>query len=259
MKPSAVICILLLLLCLTIPAQAEEYDPWAPKEIFLFGMPYLGSSVSERNKGLIPEVLKAVYEPIGIEFRHRELPYVRAIEELKLGDIHCSLDVKARNRGFAQGKYILGTYKMTVAYLRKTGFKGLASLNGQRVAYLHGFGIKEMLKLDFTPQQIFDLSSGFHMLDRNTVGYFIGDYRLLHEALEDSKLPSVEFEFTTIKALPVCPIFANTDEGKRYREIYDRRMAKIIKNGDLDFYLRKAGIEEERIRAIHELNAPSTK
>jgi len=249
----ATILTLALSIALVLPVAAQEPDPWKAKEKCIFGMPYLGHAVKRGSTGLVTEILKAVYEPTGIEFLHKELPYVRAMEEVRTGEIHCTLAAKDSHK-LPQGDYTLAYYDLAAAYLRKTGFDNVQSLAGKRVAYLHGFELKRFLPVKFTPQQIYDLSSGFHMLDRKHVAYLLGDNSLLLSAMRDSQLPTSDFMFTDIKSFEIRPVFAPTKEGKRFRNIYNRRMKEMLKSGELTDLMRANGLDEKGIQKILQAN-----
>jgi len=244
------ILILIMSLMLAIPANAQENDPWKAGETCIFGMPYIGHAVKRGTKGVVPTILKAIFEPEEIDFEHKELPYNRALEEIKSGEIHMTLAAKDNRKEFSQGKYTLVTYDMTAAYLRKTGFEGIQSFAGKRIAYLYGFDLMNFIPVKFTPQLIYDLSSGFHMLERGHVKYVIDDAALLRSALRDSQLPSAGYEFTHLMTLEIRPIFAKTEAGQKYRKIYDRRMKEMIASGELTEVIRDSGLSEKGIQRI---------
>jgi len=246
------LCLFALQLMAPVNAPAG-YPEWQPPKAFIFGMPYIGHAVKPNRKGLVTEILKAVFEGAGYELEHQNLPYKRALTALKAGKIHCTLDVRDKQKGVVQGKTTMLIYDLAVAYLRKTGFKDIKELAGQRVAYMHGFDIQALLPVKIKPQQTYDLSSAFHMLDRGHVSYILDDDVLLKDAMFESKLASSQFAVTKLKAFEVRPIFPDTKEGRVLRDLYDKRMQEMIKNGDLWEILTASGLSKNGINNLKQL------
>lgn len=246
--------ILLLLLCLAMPAMADKPNPWAPRQQCLFGMPFLGHAVKPQQTGLLTEMFKLIYEPEDILLRHERLPYLRALEGVRSGKLHVTLDIKTDRKGVLQSKGVMATYDLAVAYKFKTGFEDLKSLKDKRVAYLHGFGLEEFVPVQFMPQLVYDLTSAFHMLDRGHVTYVLGDNALLRDAIFDSRLPSGQYVITDISTHFVRPIFADTEEGRLLRDVYDRRMKELIAKGDLQDFLIKQGLSMTGIEKVIDAN-----
>jgi len=247
------ILIALLLTSLMAP-PASANGPWKSEDTCIFGMPYLGQAVKQGNTGLITDILKAVYGPERIVLHHIVIPYKRAIEGLVTGEIHCTLDFKNSHKEVLQSKSTIAFYDLSAAYLRKTGFTDVKDLADKKVGYLHGFDLKSFLPVKILPQLLYDLSSGFHMLERKHASYILGDGWLLKDAMYESKLPSCEFQITKIKSFEVCPVFAPTDAGRRYRDIYDRRMKEMIATGELQKILKAYGLSKKDIERTVKAN-----
>lgn len=230
---------------MVVPAQAEE-NPWS-RPTCIFGMPNIGHAVQRGQTGLITDILNAVYKREGVVFRHETMPYARALQALAVGKIQCTLDVGKQKIGL-QPKSIIAFYDLSVAFMRGTEWKGPESLRGKKVAYLHGFDIAKILKLNVVPQLVYDLTSAFHMLDRGFASYILDDGRLLKDALFESRLPSYEFEVEHLKTFEVRPIFADTPDGRKFLEIYDRRIPEMIETGELDEIFTRYDLKKETKR-----------
>ena len=245
---------LLLALCLWSPPAAQAAGPWKSEDTCRFGMPLIGHAVKQGGTGLITDILKAVYQPEHITLTHLPLPYSRAVAAVQAGEIHCTLDIKDNHKGVLQGRATMAFYDLSAAYLRTTEFSGMDDLADKKVAYLHGFDMEPLLSVKIRPQVVYDLSSAFHMLDRDFVAYVLDDSLLLKDAMYESRLPASDFQITPIKSFEVRPIFAPTDQGRRLRDIYDRRIKEMIASGELQDILRINGIGEPTIEKIIKAN-----
>lgn len=241
---------LVLLLCAAAPAPAA--DPWAAKPVCNFGMPYLGRAVLPRQAGMITAILQRVFEPEGVVLRHRAMPYHRALAALGQGDIQCTLSIGEAPPRLLRAEHPVFLYDLAAARLNATEWKGPSSLAGTRVAYLHGFDLAAILKVRFTPQLVYDLSSAYPLLEKGFVAYILGGRELLETARRDSGLHSHLCVIEPIKTLPVYPVFAPTEAGRVFRDLYDRRMRALAASGDLAETLAQSGLSEALARRLIE-------
>lgn len=244
----------LLLLLLPQAASAGQPDPWAPRQQCLFGMPYLGQIVKPQQTGLINQMFRLLFEEEDVLFRHVRMPYGKAVEGVVNGTINMTLDMEPSRKGVVTARSPLVTYDMAAAYKFETGFKGVQSLAGKRVAYLNGIDVYRFLPVEIQAHPVYDLGSGFHQLDGDLVDYLLGDIALLRDAMLEAQLPSGKIVITYMNKFLVRPIFTDSKEGRMLRDIYDRRMEEIIENGDLVELLRGEGMTEKRITEILEAN-----
>lgn len=244
---------LVLLFMLTIPAQAQDDSVWTPRPTCVFAMPYMGHVVMRGGKGLMVELLKSAYFPEKIDLDHQALPYERALAAVKDGTADCTLDIQGRNKKL-ESKTVPAVYNMAVAYLRENGFKGIKDLTGKRVAFVHGFGIEEYIPVKIKIQLVYDLSSGFHMLERGHASFVLGDERLLKRAMFDSKIPPGIFEITQLKTFNVKMIFAATKAGRFYRDVFDRRMREMMRTGEFAEIMDSYGATKQSIQQVLKVN-----
>ncbi|WP_319541234.1 transporter substrate-binding domain-containing protein [uncultured Pseudodesulfovibrio sp.] len=250
-----ILTVISVFMVLTMPSSshAAGYPEWQAPRACIFGMPYIGNAVRKGNSGLITDILVRVYEPEGYELIHRELPYNRAVKELLAGTIHCTLDIEDTRKDVLQSRQAIILYDLAVAYFHKNTFKNIQSLTGKKVAYLHGYNLESLFPVKFIPRQTYDLSSSIQMLDRGHIDFVIDDETLLKEAMFEAKIPSTEFDITYLRSMKAHPIFTLTDEGRKLRDIYDRRIMEMTATGELQELMRRHGIPEESIQKL--LNA----
>lgn len=235
-------------------AHASRTDEWTPRETCVFGMPYLGHAVKKGEQGLITEIIKTALEGADIDFEHDPLPYARALESVRDGTVHCTLDIKNNRKGYYQNEVTFAFYDLSVAYFRKDGFNGYSSMAGKRVAFMHGFDLEKFIPVKVKTQLVYDLSSGFHMLERGHVSYILGDDLLLRNAMFASKLPALEYEISGLDSYEVRVIFSPTEQGRRFRDILDRRLREMLASGELAEIQQEHGIGKAGIERVRKAN-----
>jgi len=240
---------LILVLMLPGTTMAANDAVWKGHPEVRFAMPYLGNALSKGGKGIIMDILRQVYEPEDLDIRHEAIPYTRAVKETRSGKFHLTLDIQA-NKGLLTAKTPIAPYDLSACYLRKTEWKNVESLAGQRVAYLYGFDLHTFLPVEFSKQIVYDLSSAFHLLDRGDVTYIIDDQWLLKDAMRESGFPSHLFEITEIKRFKVMPLFSDTPKGREYLALYERRMKELRQSGKLADIYQQAGFSKDEIARL---------
>lgn len=241
----------LLLVALACPALADEKDVWE-RPTCVFAMPVIGHAVQRHQTGLINDIFQTVFLREGIAFRHEEMPYNRAVQAVESGTADCTLDIGTQTH-LLQSRSVIATYDLAVAYMRGTEWKGVQSLKEQKVAYLHGFDISRLVDVEFLPQLVYDLTSAFHMLDRDFATYILDDNKLLRDALFESRLPAHLFEIAPIKTFLVRPVFADTENGRKLRDIFDRRIPEMLDSGEFVAIMEKYDIDHAA-EALRKLN-----
>ncbi|WP_419786270.1 substrate-binding periplasmic protein [Pseudodesulfovibrio sp.] len=238
--------LLLLLFTTFCVSPASAYDPWAVKPVCVFGMPYIGRAVLPHQGGIITEILRRVLEPEGVVLQHESMPYGRTVDELVHGSVQCSLSIGNDPRTVLRGKHPIFLYDLCVARAPETAWKGVKSLQGQRVAYVHGFDLPAILGVEFSPQKMFDLASAFSLLRDGTVAYILDGKNLLETARKESGVYLHQVVIEPIRTLPVHLVFAPTKEGRLFRDLYDRRMTELKQAGELKAILTESGLSETR-------------
>jgi len=242
--------VLLLALCCAVPAMAD--DPWTAKPVCNFGMPYIGRAVLPRQAGMVTAILQRVFEPEGVVLRHQAMPYHRALAELERGEIECTLSIGDAPPRSLPAVHPVFLYDLAAARMASTAWKGVASLRDGRVAYVHGFDLAAVTGEKFTPQLVYDPSSAFPLLEAGFVNFILGDRETLETARRTSGLHSHLCAIEPIRTLPVRLVFAPTEAGRRFRDIFDRRMQSLAGSGDLADVLAECGLPEDRARRLLE-------
>jgi len=247
------VLVLLFALCCAFPAQADGTatgDPWTAKPVCTFGMPYIGRAVLPRQAGMLTAILQRVFEPEGVVLRHQVMPYQRALDELTKGSIQCTLSIGDDPPRSLRARHPVFLYDLAAARLTTTKWKGVSSLKGERVAYAHGFDLAAFFDVRFTPQLVYDLGSAFPLLEQGFVTYILGGRLMLEAARRNSGLHAHLCVIEPIKTLPVYPVFAPTEAGRNFRDIYDRRMRALAASGELADVLAESGLPEDRVKRL---------
>lgn len=213
-------------------------------------MPYIGPVIQPHGKGVVNDLFHTLFTMDKVEYEHEAMSYERAVVALESGKVDCTLALVGASRKWLMGNGTILFYDLSAAHRKDTEFKGVKSLAGKSTTYSYGFNIRRLLPVEIVLRQIYDLSSGYLMLERHAVDYVLDAKQLLRLAQRSAGVHAHDFIISPIKSYPVQPAFADTENGRFCRDVYDRRIQELAAEGELEYLLRSGGIDEEMIQRV---------
>jgi len=214
---------------------------------------------NQDGTGLYWEVVKAVFESTGIEVKTEVLPWKRAVYHLKkgradvlVGDYYSK---EKDGREFLYPNWHLAVEEPMIIVFKK-GMEGdwdankINSLNGKTVGWIRGYDFdKTLLKnIRVDKHEISKLKSALRMLEKGRLTALI-DYK--SGVLPAAKEAGINYEdvFTnkTIKSgNKLYVIFTNNARSKKLVKLYDERMNKLVRSGEIFKIFEKWGFGKEK-------------
>jgi len=193
--------------------------------------------------GLYFDVIKAVYEPEGIQIVFQLLPWKRAQSLVKKTADAIVGETILPEEDYLYPEWPIDVEEVTVMF-KKTAiaeWKGEASLENKTVGWIRGYDFQMYLQTAMKIQEVDTLQSGLLMLDNGRLDVLIDYEDLIAEEVEnirktekpDFDLSKYQMESLRLGA-KVYVAFVNSARGKRLVEIFNRRMAQLYESGKLD-------------------------
>jgi polar amino acid transport system substrate-binding protein len=193
---------------------------------------------NQDGTGLYFDVLKAVYEPVGITIAYELLPWKRAQKLVKekadaLVGENFLPDVE-----YLYPKWPIDVEELTVIFKksRVADWQGEASLEHKQVGWIRGYHFDQFfhVKMDFL--EIDELRNGLLMLDKDRLDFLI-DYE---DGLKEEIGRLKDFDVTQYRMEPlrvgekVYVAFVDSPRGRKLVEIFNIRMTQLFESGELD-------------------------
>ena len=240
-----------LMFVLAISPVAAQAD--IPKEITVVCDEWKGYTNSN-GTGAYWEIVKAVYEPLGIKVNSKVMPWARAEElvRLKVADalVGAYYDASQDFDEFIFPRWPISVEDPIVVIFDKVQLpawyqSGFQSLAGKPVAWIRGYNFdqKEWLNAEVAAFEVSSIPQALNLLKLNRIAALI-DYRVDIEAAA----PEVQIDLEKYRIQVVSPgkklylKFANTSKSRDLITLYDRQMGKLTESRKIEAIYRRWGL-----------------
>ena len=228
----------LVMAALASEAHAQEQ----PTSIHVVS-PVWENYTNEDGTGLYWDVLKAVYEPVGIALHVEFVPWKRAIfliETEKADAIPSATPLDVESCDLSER--MLDSSTVVAIFKPETipDWQGEASLEGKKVAWIRGYDFQMRLQVTVAYHEINNLTSGLAMLEKGYIDVLM-DYREGIEAEKPSTMDLTEYRIEELFPEPMYMGFGKTPRGQQLLKIYDERIEQLYQSGELQKIYAKWG------------------
>ena len=216
------ICLLLCCLCTAVNCRAESID------VYCDDWP---GFCQKDGKGLYLDLVRAIYQPHGYQVIPHIVPYKRALAIIakKGGDIAMGV-YRDEVSGVQQPRYAASADDLTVFMLKKwqPQWQGEQSLEGQTVIWQRGWAFDKYITVNMLWHEIDSDELALQLLGKERYRYYLTAGVLY----VDEAIPP-ELHRVFLRWIPTYPIFANTQQGNRMLQLWDKEMVQLIRSGAL--------------------------
>lgn len=201
-------------------------------EILLVGVERKGHTGADAS-GLVWEVLRLVFEPAGLRVRTSTVPYTRAVGLVARGDADAWVGAyPEETTGALFPKWHYAAEVIGALGLAESPAPRLQDLGNFRLAWIRGYAFDKYLPQLRRYQEIQRYNGALAMLRLRHADYLIAARAELEGVLAWAETPDA-YRITDLTLLPLYPGFADTPRGRELAVLYDRRMAELVRSGEL--------------------------
>ncbi|XVJ48240.1 substrate-binding periplasmic protein [Pseudomonas sp. UBT] len=221
---------LLIMMCASSLVLADEAP--VPGKVMLASEEW-NNYTNKDGSGLAWDVLRQVFEPAGITLQTRAVPYTRSVGLAQRGEVDGWVGAyRDEARGVLYPHWHFDADHLYALGLATAPTPSLATLGNYRLAWVRGYRYEAYLPNLHHFNQIERRDGILPMLQHARVDFYIDSLTEAKHVLSQSDEPS-QFKLTHIAELPLYVGFADTERGRALMAVYDRRMAALVKNGEL--------------------------
>jgi len=212
-------------------AHAHEAAP-TPAVIHLASEDWQDYTAADGH-GLAWDVLRKVFEPVGVKLDIRTVPYTRSIGLVQLKEVDAL--VGSYRDEAPQVLYPQWNFDSDHIYalgLVNSPEPTQATLGKYRLAWVRGYRYENYLPNIKRYNQIERRSGILSMLRQGRADYYI-DARTEVEAVVRDAADPAQYRYSHLAELPLFLGFADTPQARTLMALYDRRMAQLVKSGEL--------------------------
>ncbi|MCF3096942.1 hypothetical protein EHZ86_06335 [Aeromonas australiensis] len=240
-------CLLVSCLCAPLLCRAE------PLHIYCDDWP---GFCQQDGKGIYLDLVRAIYQPHGYQITPHIVPYKRALAVIakKGGDMAMGV-YRDEVAGVRQPRYPASADDLTVFMLKKwqPQWQGEKSLEGQSVIWRRGWAFDQYIAVTMQWHEVDSDKMALQLLEKERYRYFLTAGVLFRE---DDLPPNLHR--VLLRWIPTYPIFADTPQGSRMLQLWDKGMADLIRSRALAEIYKRYQLYDYYQGFIRELEQQAT-
>ena len=219
-------------------AMLLSVAPWAvaaegpPKQIQLVSEEWIDYTNAD-GTGVAWDVLRKVFEPAGVKVVTQSAPYSRAVGLVKRGEADAWVGSYKEENG--DNLYPRWHFDMDHIYALGLASKPVPTsqnVGKYRLAWVRGYDYGSYLPDVHEFREIQRREGILPMLEHDRVDFYIDSQTEVDYVLNQSSQPE-RFRRTHVAELPLYLAFARNDQAKALRDLFDKRMAELVRSGEL--------------------------
>jgi polar amino acid transport system substrate-binding protein len=234
------ISILLLLASVSVLAIEADGNKGMKPESITIATPVWKGWTNEDGTGLYFELLKLVYQPVGVSVQYEFVPWARAegYIDLKKNDAmlgsYNTVDAYFPNYPI-DTEYTAVVYKKVLA----REWFGEETLRNKTIVWVRGYNYHKYLNVEVSYIDANNSEQGWLMLMADRVEYFMNSLTAINKFLKQNDIDRDDFNIETVLTKNLYLRFAKTKKSKQLIQIFDQRMKELVRLGVLkDLYAK---------------------
>ena len=235
-----------ILVCLVIFIQLSFAASYNIKEV-VFLSEELDDLANKNGTGLYFDIVRKLYEPLGIKVTVKTYPYTRAVLLVKQKKADAWLASYIDEEDFAlYPKYYFDEDTVHAMYKKNKFpiFEGTNSLVGANVGWIRGYGYDDYIEEDIIKHERNDRKSILYSLDNDRFDVYLDAKYDMEEAIKKHKFDVSQYSFYEILSLKLYPAFRKDDRGEKLKSIWDKRFKEVLDDGSLKELYIKNNLED---------------
>jgi len=225
--------ILMAVFCFVSSSQGEDTDY---KTIHIV-TPEWKNQTDKDGTGIYFDIVRSIYEPVGIKMTYQFVPWKRAEQMLELKEADAMVSALRRKERLTPNYPMWMEYTAVVFRKDKIkDWKGIESLRGKKVLWMRGYDFHTtpyLKDIEMKWEEIDAHATAWKMLDIGRTDFYIDAQVDIDEYITENKVNMDSYRIETIWGEKAYMSFSKTEKSKRLIQIYDKRIIELFKSGEL--------------------------
>lgn len=185
--------------------------------------------------GFYFELMRMIYEPLGIEIRFQITPWARsaAMVSKHQADALLGSYKEEAEQHYYPDNPIWHDISSVVFKRTKFEWNGIKSLQDKNVGWIRAYGYDKYINVTMNISKLINNEQAWKLLELDRIDYYIDSLTDLRLYMKENNVDSKEFRVENIIFKDMFVRFAKTEKGKKFTHIYDKRIVELQKNGEL--------------------------
>lgn len=224
---------LLVFLC---PGAAPVTAGNNPTEIIMASEEWTNAT-NRDGTGLYWDILRAVFEPVGIKTKFIIQSYGGSVRLVKKNRVDAAVGIyPERIPGTLFSQYPLIKDYVLVLFKKSKlrQWNGQESLLNKNVAWIKGYAYDEYLEVPVIKKEFDNRDHILRRLDDDQVDFFLDTRNDMESVLNRGIVEVSRYTVETILELDRYLVFADSRRGRQLRKIFDYRFPRLVKSGEIE-------------------------
>lgn len=194
------------------------------------------NATQEDGTGIYWDIMRLVYEPLGIKVEYHTTDYANSIEQVMLGEMDAWVGSYLDERkDVIYPRWPLDADVVSALYKKSPDFKwqGEKSLAGKKVGWIEGYNYNQYIETSFYFKGFETREAAVKMLEKGKLDFLLDAQIEVQNELQEDYFDATKFEYSTLMKLNIYPAFANNERGLQLQRIYDQRFAELLESGEI--------------------------
>lgn len=185
------------------------------------------------GSGLAWDVLRKVFEPAGVKVKVLSAPYSRSVGLVKRGEA----DAWVGSYKKENDDNLYPRWHFDMDHIYALGLAGkpqptLDTIGQYRLAWVRGYDYASYLPNVHNFREVQRREGILPMLEHDRVDFYVDAQTEVEYVLGQAPEPQ-RFRSTHVAELPLYLAFTRSAQGEALRDLFDRRMAQLVRSGEL--------------------------
>ena len=203
--------------------------------------PELEGGATNDGSGIYFELVKLIYNPVGITVKTSNAPFNRVNMLLTKNKIDASISFYSSKVAADNGLNYYKTPKRPINTERLTAiFKNNSSkwifpdsLAGKRVAWMDGYNFEKGIPVDYEYQRISDQLQGLKLLQIGRIDYYLDNEYDIKRTIKKYNFDDKQYTMQPILENQLFVAFSKTQKSNKLMDLFDCRMDELRESGEL--------------------------
>lgn len=199
-------------------------------------------ATNKDGTGLYWDIIKLIYEPVGINVKLDTTSYARSVALVKQNQSDAWVgSYLNEEEDIIYPKSHFDADVVAAMFIKNPGlpWQGQQSLEGKNVGWIKGYELHEYLDVKFNKRELSNRDDVLALLKSGKLDYFIDAVAEFETHFDEALKQDKNLTTETIKHLNLYLGFAKTPKGQKLADIFDERFPKIIESGELKDLFKK--------------------
>ncbi|MEH6345813.1 MAG: transporter substrate-binding domain-containing protein [Bermanella sp.] len=219
-------------------AQSLELKPIQRKFIKSISVvaPEWENYTNTNGSGLYWDIVRAIYEPVGIKVKTRNAPWNRSMKLVSKYHTYNAIlgEYLETEEALIFPKYPIDVEYLTVFHKAQDSWTGLADFSGKKVGWLKDYDLIEEEVRNFKLMEFRHIDRGMEMLTEGEIDFLIDEEDEVLAAMERNKVAPENYVLDEMpEGTDVYMAFAVDRLSKELISIYNERLPILMKSGEM--------------------------